>query len=123
MLTRAAERVTEHAKEWLKLELALAALELKRKVAALAVGVALLLAAGVLSLFGLGFALAAAADGLDAVLPTWLSRLIVGVGLLLLAGVLALVALTQLRKATPPIPEQALEEARLTTEALRNGHH
>jgi hypothetical protein len=28
-----------------------------------------------------------------------------------------------IRKATPPLPEQAIEEARLTTEALkRDGH-
>ena len=123
MLTRAAERVTAHAKGLVSLELQLAALELKRKMIALAVGIVLLLAAGVFALFGLGFALSAAAAGLETALPTWLSLLVVGGGLVLLSGLLALVGLGRLRKGTPPIPEQALAEAKLTSEALKNGHH
>ena len=123
MLTRAVDRVTAHAKGLLSLELQLAALELKRKVATLAIGVAMLIGAAVLVLFALGFVFAAAAAGLDAVLPTWAARLVVGGGLLLIAGLLAVLGLGRLRKGTPPIPEQALEEARLTSEALKNGHH
>jgi hypothetical protein len=44
-------------------------------------------------------------------------------GLLLLAGPLGVVGLVLLKRGTPPIPEQAIEEARLTTEALKNGRH
>jgi putative superfamily III holin-X len=123
MLTRAAERVTTHAKGLLSLELQLAALELKRKVTALAIGIVMLVAAGIFGLFGLGFALSAIAAALENVLPTWLALLIVGGGLILLSGLLALLGLGRLRKGTPPIPEQALAEAKLTSEALKNGHH
>jgi hypothetical protein len=28
-----------------------------------------------------------------------------------------------LSKGSPPVPEQAIAEAKLTTEALKNGHH
>ena len=35
------------------------------------------------------------------------------------AGLLGLTALSLLRRAAPPLPEQAIEEARLTSEALR----
>jgi hypothetical protein len=31
---------------------------------------------------------------------------------------------TSIKKGTPPVPEQAIQEAKLTTEALKgNGHH
>jgi hypothetical protein len=32
------------------------------------------------------------------------------------------VGVALLRKGAKPVPEQAIEEARLTTEAIRNGH-
>ena len=41
-------------------------------------------------------------------------------GLVLLAGLLGVLALRSLKKSTPPVPEQALREARLTTEALKS---
>jgi hypothetical protein len=44
--------------------------------------------------------------------------------LLVIGLVLALVGMGLIRKGTPPVPEQAVAEARLTTEALRsNGSH
>jgi hypothetical protein len=58
------------------------------------------------------------------VLDTWLALLLVTVGLLLLAVVLGLLARSRLRRGTPPLPEQAIREAKLTTEALKaNGDH
>ncbi len=121
MLTHAAERVADHARRFVQLELELAALELKRKVAALGIGAGLLVGGAVFALFALGFALAAAAVGLATVLSTWLALLIVAGGLVLLAGILASVGITRLRKGTPPVPELALQEAKLTKEALKNG--
>ena len=121
MLTHAAERVADHARRFVQLELELAALELKRKVAALGIGAGLLVGGAVFALFALGFAVAAAAVGLATVLSTWLALLIVAGGLFLLAGILASVGITRLRKGTPPVPELALQEAKLTKEALKNG--
>jgi hypothetical protein len=121
MLTHAAERVADHARRFVQLELELAALELKRKVAALGIGAGMLVGGAVFALFALGFALAAAAVGLATFLSTWLALLIVAGGLFLLAGILAAVGITRLRKGTPPVPELALQEAKLTKEALRNG--
>src|SRR5439155_5650071 len=97
----------------------LARLELQRKVAAIAIGAGLAIGAVVLLLFALGFALAGAAAGLETALPTWASLLIVAGGLLLVAARLGGAAAVSLRKGTPPVPEQALEEARRATEALR----
>ena len=116
----AAKQVAEHASALARLELELAKLELTRKVAALAKGIALGLAAAVLSLFMLGFLLAAGAAGLDTFMPTWLALLIVGGALLLLVGLLGMLALGAIRKGTPPVPEQAIREAKLTQSALKS---
>jgi hypothetical protein len=120
----AAKQVAEHASALARLELELATLEVKRKVAALGVGIGLVVGSGVFLLFALGFGLAAGAAALALVVPTWLALLIVFGGLALFSLLLALIGLKAIRKGTPPVPEQAVAEARLTTEALRsNGSH
>jgi hypothetical protein len=119
----ATKNVAEHASALVRLELELAALELKRKVVKLAMGIAFGLVAAILLLFALGFGIGAAAAGIATATSTWLALLIVTGGLLLLAGVLGVLALTSLKKGTPPVPEQALREAKLTTEALKSDGH
>jgi hypothetical protein len=119
----AAKQVAEHASTLARLEVELASLELKSKVAALGIGAGLTIAAGVFALFALGFGLAAGAAALAIVLDAWLALLLVFAGLLLLTGVLALIGLNMLKRGTPPVPKQAIEEAKRTQEALRNGAH
>ena len=120
----AAKQVAEHASTLARLELELASLEIKRKVAALGVGIGLVVGAGIFILFALGFGLAAVAAALALVVPTWAALLVVFGGLVLLSLLLALVGRKLIRKGSPPVPEQALTEARLTTEALKaNGSH
>jgi hypothetical protein len=116
----AAKQVAERASSLVRLELELAALELKRKVAALGIGVGLGLGAAIFLLFALGFGLAAAAAGLATFLSTWLALLIVTGALILFAGLLGMLALGSIKKGTPPVPEQAIREAKLTSEALRS---
>jgi uncharacterized membrane protein YqjE len=115
----AAKTVAEHASAIARLELELAALELKKKVIALAVGIGLAVAAAVFGLFALGFVFATIAAALATFLATWLALLIVTLGLFVLAGLLGVLALAKIRKGTPPVPEQAIREAKLTTEALK----
>ncbi len=86
-------------------------------------GAGLGIAAALLGLFGLGFLFAAVAVALAIVLDAWLALLLVTVGLFAAAGVLGLLALRKLKRGTPPVPEQAIHEAKLTAEALKaNGH-
>src|SRR4051794_22452070 len=106
-----AKEVAERASAITRLELELAQLELKRKVAVLGLGAALAAAGVVLGLFGFGFLLAAAAAGLATTLDMWLSLLIVAVVVLAAGGILAAVGAARLRKATPPVPTRAIEEA------------
>jgi putative superfamily III holin-X len=122
-LGTAAKLVSERASSIVRLELQLAAAELKKKALALGLGIGLLVGAAVFGLFALGFALATVAAALATFLSTWLALLIVAGALLLLVGILAVLGLRSLRKGTPPVPEQAIAEAKLTTEALKNGHH
>jgi hypothetical protein len=118
----AAKLVADHARAIVRLELELAVAELKKKVAALGLGIGLLVGAALFGLFALAFALAAAAAAIATVVSTWLALVIVMGGLFLLAGVLGVLGLGAVRKGTPPVPQQALEEARLTTEAIKDGH-
>lgn len=119
----AAKLVADRARSIVRLEIELALAELKKKMQTMGVGVGLLVGAAIFGLFGLGFGLAAIAAGIATTLPWWAALLIVMAGVLLVAAVLALVGRSEIQKATPPVPEQALEEARLTTEALKNGGH
>jgi hypothetical protein len=119
-LGAAAKQVAEHASALLRLELELAGLELKRKVAALGIGIAFGIGALVLLFFMTGFALAAAAAGIATVLPTWAALLIVTGLLLGGAGMLGLLALGAIKRGTPPVPKQAIHEAELTMNALKS---
>jgi len=117
-LGETAREVAEHASALARLEMELAGLELKSKLSALAVGIALAVGAGVLALYGLGFALAGGASGLATTVPMWAALLIVAGVLFALVAILAFVAMRLFQRGAPPVPEQAIEEAKLTQEAL-----
>jgi Putative Actinobacterial Holin-X, holin superfamily III len=115
----AARQVAEHASALAKLEIELAGLELKKKAASLGIGVGLAVTAGVLAFFMVGFLFATLAAGLATFLPTWLALLIVTLFLGLLVVTLGLIGRGRIRKGSPPVPEQAIREAKLTGEAIR----
>ena len=116
----AVKEVAERASAVVRLELELATLELKRKVVSLGLGIGLGIGAGVMLLFMVGFAYAAAAAALALVVPTWAALLIVTGILLFKVALLGLLALNRIKRGTPPVPEQAIREAKLTTEALKS---
>jgi hypothetical protein len=119
----AAKAVADRARSIVRLEIQLAITELKRKGAAIGIGIALLAAAAVLALFGLGFALATIAAAIATTVSTWLALLIVTGALFVLVGLLAVVGIAAIKKGSPPVPEQAINEAKLTAEAMKNGKH
>jgi Putative Actinobacterial Holin-X, holin superfamily III len=123
MIGGTAKLVADKASSVVRLELALAAAELKRKLRALGLGIVLVAAAAIFVVFGIVLGLATIVAALATVFATWLAFLIVTGGLFVLAGVLAVLGIGRIKKGTPPVPEQAIAEAKLTAEALRNGKH
>jgi hypothetical protein len=120
-LSGAAQRVADHARSFVELEVQLAAAELKKKAQALGTGIGLMIGAAILAFLALVFGLLAAAAGLATTLPVWASLLIVMGALIVITAILVWIGYTLLQKGAKPIPEQAFEEAELTAEALRNG--
>jgi len=116
----AARRVAEHASAIAKLEVELARLELKQKVTAFSFGFGLAVGAAVFGLLALGFVFATIAAVFATFLSLWLALLVVTLLLLGLAGTLAALALRLFKKTTPPLPEQAIREAKLTQEGLKH---
>jgi|SRR5215210_2777876 len=116
----AAGRVAEHARRLVSLELELARTELKRKAGAMAVGAGLVAGAAVFGLLGIVLLVATVAAALALVLPVWAAVLIVAGGALLLACGLALAGIAALKRGSPPVPEQAIQEARVTSEVLKS---
>jgi apolipoprotein N-acyltransferase len=111
--------VAEHASSIARLELELATLELKKKVASLGLGIALAVGAALFGLFMIGFLVATIAAALATFLATWLALLIVTVALLVLTAMCGMLAVGRIKKGTPPVPEQAIREAKLTQAALK----
>ena len=112
--------VTRRIQSLAQLNLELAKAEGKQKATALGVAGALGAVAAVLVVYGIGFVFATAAAGLSEAFSLWLSLLIVTVVIFLLAAVAGLLAVRSARKAAPPKPTQAIEEAQQTVEALRS---
>lgn len=119
-LGAAAKEVAEHASTIARLEIELASLELKKKVAAIGLGLGLLGGALMVGFYAIGFLFATATAGLATFLPVWLSLLIVTLVLLAVTGLLAWLGVRSLDRGTPPVPQQAIDEAKLTTQALKS---
>jgi Putative Actinobacterial Holin-X, holin superfamily III len=119
-LGTAAKLVAEKASSIARLELELASMEIKKKVAALGIGIGLLIGALLVLVYAVGFGFATIAAALATFLPLWLSLLIVTGFLLLVGGALAGVGVKKMQSGTPPVPKQAIDEAKLTTQALKS---
>jgi tetrahydromethanopterin S-methyltransferase subunit C len=116
----ATKQVAEHASSLARLELELATLELKRKIASLGIGIGFGVGAAVFGLFMLGFLFATIAAALETFLPDWAALLITTGILAVIAAILGVLALGRIKKGTPPVPEQAIEEAKRTSEVLKS---
>lgn len=93
--------------------------ELRAKGEKYGVAVGMFLAAGLLALYALGFALATVAVALHLVLPLWLSLLVVTIGLFLVTLLLVLIGRDRLLRAGSPAPDKAIAEARASITAAK----
>ena len=119
-LGTAVKQVAERISAIVRLELELAAMELQHKIKSLGLGIVFGLAAVVFLFFTIGFAFATIAAALATTMATWAALLVVTGILFLMVAVCGILAVGRIRKGTPPVPEQAIREARLTTEALKS---
>jgi hypothetical protein len=100
-------------------ELKLAQLEMAGKGKQAALGAGMFGAGGMVAVYGVGCLVACAIIAISGVVTAWLAALIVGVALLAAAGALALMGKGRLRKATPPVPAQALADVKADVEEVR----
>ena len=100
-------------------ELKLAQVEMARKGKQAGVGVGLLGGSGLVALYGVGCLIACAVIAISGVVAAWLAALIVGATLLAAATVAALIGKGRLQKATPPVPEHAVESMKTDVEEIR----
>lgn len=127
MRTRAAEQtstvgaakgVAAHASAIARLEVRLALLELKQKLAAFGPGAGLVAGAAFLGVFAFAFALATIAAGIATGIPVWAALLIMTGVLLAITATLLAIGIRAIRRGLPPTPDQAIEEAKLTVQAV-----
>lgn len=110
----AAEQVSTLVRD----ELKLAQVELAQKGKRAGLGVGMFGGAGLVALYGVGALLAAAIIALAAVMPAWLSALLVGVALLAIAGILGLLGKSQVSKAGPPVPQDAVASVKADIDTI-----
>lgn len=101
-------------------ELTLAKTELVDKGKHFGLGTGLFGGAGVLTVYGGAVLVGAAVAALALVWPVWLAALVIGVALLVIAGVLALTGRMQIRRAVPPMPEQAAASVKTDVHEIKD---
>lgn len=104
-------------------ELKLAQLEMAGKGKQAALGAGMFGAGGIVAFYGAGCLLACVIIALSGVMAAWLAALIVGVALLAAAGVAALLGRQRVRRATPPVPGQAVADVKADAGEVRERAH
>jgi uncharacterized membrane protein YqjE len=103
---------SDQATALLRKEIALAKVEVAEKGKKAAVGAGMFGGTGVFGLYAFGALTACAILALATAVPAWLAALIVGVVYGAIAGVLALRGKAQVKRAAPPLPEQAVDSTK-----------
>jgi hypothetical protein len=104
-------------------EMKLAQLEMASKGKQAALGAGMFGASGVVTVYGVGCLLACAIIAISGVVAAWLAALIVGAALLAAAGGTALLGRRRMRKAAPPVPEQAVADVKADVEEIKERAH
>lgn len=115
------KQASEQLSHLVRDEIQLAQAELREKGKRAGTGIGLFSGAGLVALYGVAGLLTAAVLALALVMPAWAAALIVGAVLLAIAGVMALLGRGQLRRASPPKPEEAIASAKTDVRLLREG--
>jgi hypothetical protein len=122
-LTELIGDISEQTTRLVRTEARLAAREMATKARRAGVGGGALAAAASLAAYAFALLLASLTLALATTMPAWLAALIPGAALLLAAAVAALIGRAQLRKALPPIPDDALTRLREDVDVVRERTH
>jgi Flp pilus assembly protein TadB len=117
------KQLSEQVSRLVRDELRLAQLEMTSKGKRAGLGIGMLGGGGILALYGVGCLLAAAVIALAMTVPAWLAALIVGAAVLAVSAVAALLGKGKLSKATPVVPEQAVESVKADVEEIKESAH
>jgi hypothetical protein len=115
--------VTEQVSVLVRDELKLAQLEMTGKAKQAGQGVGMLGGGGLVALYGVACLIACAIIGISHVLQPWLAALVVGAGLLAVAAVLAALGRAHMKKATPPVPTQAVDSVKTDVAEIKERAH
>jgi uncharacterized membrane protein YqjE len=113
------KQLSEQVSTLVRDELKLAQLEMTRKGKQAGVGVGMLGGGGLVALYGVGCLIACVIIAISGAVAAWLAALIVGVALLVIAGVAAMMGRGRLKKATPPVPKEAVSSIKADVEEIR----
>ncbi|WP_346134300.1 phage holin family protein [Lentzea roselyniae] len=119
LVNQLSEQVSRLARD----EIRLAVAELKDKGKHAGVGAGMFGAAGVFAWWGGLSVVAGIILALNLVLPAWASALIVAAVLFAIAGVVALMGRSQVRRATPPVPRQAMDNVQEDIATIKERAH
>jgi uncharacterized membrane protein YqjE len=117
------KQLSEQVSQLVRDELKMARLELTRKGRFAGLGAGLFGVSGLVALYAIACLLAAAIIAIAGEIRPWLAALIIGLALLAVSGVAALMGRSRMRRATPPMPEQAVEGTKADVEEVRERMH
>ena len=112
-------RLTEDSARLVRSEIQLAKAEVTTQVASFARVAVFGVIAGAIAVLSLFALMLAGIFGLATQFSLWLSALIVFGVMILIAGIFGLLAMRVVKKAKAPVPREAIKEARLVADDLR----
>lgn len=117
------KQMSEQVSVLVRDELKMARLEMTQKGKQAGVGVGMFGGSGLVALYGIACLIAAAIIAISGVISAWLAALIVGIALLVVSAIAALIGRARLKRATPAVPQQAVEGAKADVEEVRERMH
>ena len=115
--------VTEQVSVLVRDELKLAQLEMSGKARQAGKSAGMLGGGGFVALYGVACLIACAIIAISHSLQAWLAALIVGAALLAVAAVLAALGRSRMRRATPPMPAEAIDSVKADVAEVRERVH
>ena len=118
-LSELLQQASEQTATLVRQEIRLAQLELQQKGKRAGIGAGAFGGAGLVAAYGVGALVATLILLLGTAIKPWLAALIVAAALLALAGALALFGKKQVARATPPLPERAVESVQQDVDEVK----